>query len=161
MKNVSKIKIFLLVGLLAFTSFTNLVQADVSPETFIIRNGDTVLWTGSVPLPSAGDINVLDKNGTSHSVNARSVLGILYSIDASVGSFNISNLEYYDSFGSFYIKCISDVSDVESCDYWQYAIDNATPWQSIDNAILSGGETVGIYFGFPRHLILDKTNISN
>lgn len=127
-------------------------------QTFIIRNGDSVIWQGSVPLPNSGAVSINDSLGIAHSVNAQSVLALLYSIDQTSESFSISNLTYYDSFGSFYLKCL-DTSAGELCDNWQYAVGTTTPWQSIDQAILSGDNTVGIFFGSPHKLTLSSSEI--
>ena len=131
-----------------------LVQAlaVVPSETFIIRHDDSVIWQGSVALPASGTVSINDSNGVAHAVDTRSVLAMLYSIDQSSDAFSISKLPYYDSFGSFYLQCITPAGGAELCDNWQYAIGNTTPWQSIDANILSGGETVGVFFGSPHRL---------
>ncbi|MCX6753194.1 MAG: terpene cyclase/mutase family protein [Candidatus Nomurabacteria bacterium] len=126
-------------------------------ENILIRNGDTVIFQGSVDLPTAGNIDIMDNASTTHSVNTDSVLGVLYSLDQNNDSFSISNLQYYDSFGAFYLKCITSVS--ESCDNWQYVVGGTTPWQSIDQTILTGGESIGIYFGTPYKVVLNSNNI--
>ena len=132
----------------------------VAYENFIVRNGNTVLFTDAVPLPSAGMISINDKNGNAHSINSRSVLAVLNSIANSSNMFLISDLEYYDSYGSFYLKCITPQSGSEACDNWQYAVGSSTPTPGIDQTILSGGETVGIYFGSQHRVQFDTTTIS-
>ncbi len=127
--------------------------------TFIIRNGNSVLYNGSVPLPAAGAIPVNDANNVAHSVNGQSVLAILKSIDEASEGFSISDLQYYESFSSFYIKCILPNNEPEACDNWQYAVGSLTPSSSIDSTVLSGGETVGIYFGNSHQLVLSADSI--
>lgn len=129
-------------------------------ETFIIRINDTVLFNGSVDLPASGTVSILDSNNVAHDVNSQSVLALLKSIDDANDSFAISNLAYYDSFGSFYLKCITPTSGAESCDNWQYAVGATTPYSSIETTILTGGETVGIYFGSSHRVNLDKNSIN-
>ena len=126
-------------------------------ESILIRNGDTIIFQGTVDLPMAGTINIPDNTGTIHAVNADSVLGTLYTLDQFNNAFSISNLQYYDSFGAFYLKCIT--SSTESCDNWQYVVGGTTPWQSIDQSILTGGENIGIYFGAPYKVVLDQNTI--
>ena len=129
-------------------------------ETFIIRNGDTVLFNGSVNLPDAGNVEILDINNVTHTVNARSVLAVLKNIDDANDSFIISNLQYFDSFSSFYLKCITPIDESQLCDNWQYAVGSFTPFSSIDSTILAGGETVGIYFGTSRQVVLSSNAIT-
>lgn len=129
-------------------------------ETFIIRHNDTILWQGTVSLPSSGTVVINDASGLAHTVNAQSVLAVLYSIDQSSDAFAITNLQYYDSFGSFYLKCILPAGKVELCDNWQYAVGNITPVTSIDANILAGEQTVGIFFGSPHRLNFDSNNIN-
>jgi hypothetical protein len=131
----------------------------VTNENFIIRNGENIIWQGPVPLPNSGTVSINDSNGTTHSINAQSVLALLYSIDQSSEAFSISNLQYYDSFGSFYVKCILPANGTELCDNWQYAIGLTTPWQSIDANILSDEQTVGVFFGSPHRLSFDSNTI--
>jgi hypothetical protein len=129
-------------------------------ENFIIRINDTVLFNGSVDLPASGTVSIIDSNSVAHDINSQSVLAILKSIDDANDSFAISNLTYYDSFGSFYLKCITPTSGAESCDNWQYAVGATTPFSSIETTILTGGETVGIYFGSSHRVNLDKNSIN-
>lgn len=129
-------------------------------ENFIIRINDVVLFNGAVDLPASGTVSIIDSNNVAHDVNAQSVLAILKSIDDTNDSFAISNLTYYDSFGSFYLKCITPTSGVESCDNWQYAVGATTPYSSIDTTILTGGETIGIYFGSSHRVNLDKNSLN-
>jgi hypothetical protein len=143
-------------------------NVDVVPiptATFIIRNGDAELYRNSIPLPNPDTtIQINDINNASHDINSRSVLGILKTIDDVSDSFSISNLQYYAPgiFGpaeAFYLKCMSPNGSEELCDNWQYAVGGSTPFSSIDTTILSGGETVGIYFGTSHHLILNTNTI--
>ncbi|HBA45909.1 hypothetical protein A2W67_02950 [Candidatus Nomurabacteria bacterium RIFCSPLOWO2_02_40_28] len=127
--------------------------------TFIIRNGDTVLYNGSVALPASGTVSITDSNSVAHNVNTRSVLAILKNIDDASSDFSISNLQYFNSFNSFYLKCILPNGSSELCDNWQYAVGSVTPFSSIDASILSGGETVGIYFGNSHQLVLSANTI--
>ena len=158
MKNNFKIKTFLFVSIVVLFGFTSFVNAE-TPITFFIRNGESLLWNGPIPLPDEGNVEIPDKNGVSHTINARSVLAVLYSIYDSNDNFSLSNLQFFDSFSSFYIKCISDTSGTESCDNWQYSVGSTVPFLGVDASILSGGETVGIYFGTPHRLSFTDLNI--
>ena len=138
-------------------------EPDPEPElnvTFIIRNGDSILFDDSVLLPASGTVEINDSEDVSHSVDTQSVLAIMKSIDDGSDAFSISNLQYFESFSSFYLKCILPDSGEELCDNWQYAVGNFTPFSSIDTTLLSGGETVGIYFGTSRQVVLSTNSIT-
>lgn len=138
-------------------------QEDPAPlptATFIIRSGDTVLYDGSVTIPTDGFTEITDSAGTPRSVPSRSVLALLVSIDAAHDEFAITNLTYYSSFSSFYLKCLTPSAGAELCDNWQYAVGSTTPSTSIDATTLSGGETVGLYFGFPHRVSLNTTSVT-
>lgn len=144
-------------GYLSYTP----ILADTAGVSFIIRNSGNVLFDDSIPLPDEGTVMITDANGAEHSVDKRSVLAVLKEIESnSSDDFSISNLQYYSSFGSFYLKCITPSGDDELCDDWQYAVGSTTPSESIDAAILSGGETVGIYFGTSHRLVLSADTVA-
>ncbi len=132
----------------------------VPTETIIVRNGDTVIWQGEVPLPDDGTETISDVNGNPHTVSTRSVLALVKDAETTSGAFTLSNLTYYDSFGAFYFKCITPTGGTELCDNWQYAVGGTTPWTSIDQTILTGGETIGIYFGNNHQVSFGTTTIS-
>ncbi len=154
---MSKLTKIIVVFVLVF-SF-GVVQAEGSTVQFIIRSGGNLLWQGEVELPTPGTTSVNDSNGVSHDINSQSILAALIKADELHSEFEISNLTYYDSFGSFYLKCITGGSG-ESCDNWQYAVDESNPFSSIDQYILSGGETVGIYFGDNHRIYLAKNTVN-
>lgn len=131
----------------------------VPDETLIIRNNENIIWQGSISLPEAGNISLNDSTGVAHNINSQSVLALLYSASQSSHAFSISNLVYYDSFNSFYLKCITSSDGVELCDNWQYSVGNSTPSQSIDSTILSGNQNIGIYFGTPHQLKIESASI--
>ncbi len=135
------------------------VVVSIPKETILIRNGDIVVWQGDFDLPPSGTIDILDKSGLTHTVNSNSVLGILYALDQSTDTFSISDLQYYSSFNAFYLKCITPKDLAEVCDNWQYVINNATPSSGMDGTILTGGESIGLYFGNPHQVTLDKNSI--
>ncbi len=127
--------------------------------TVFIRNGDTLIHSATIDLPAPGTMQVLDSANVSHDINTQSVLGVIKVIDDTNDAFQISNLQYYDSFGSFYLKCITSTAGSELCDNWQYAVGALTPYSSIENTILSGGETVGIYFGYSHRVLLSSNSV--
>lgn len=135
-------------------------EENLTSVNFIIRNGEDLIWNGEVDLPDEGSVSISDVSENTHDVNARSVLAILAHIDEISEDFVISDLQYYDSFSSFYLRCITPAGSDELCDNWQYAVGATTPFTSIDTTELSGGETVGIYFGYPHQLVLSTTSLT-
>ncbi|MBP7006642.1 MAG: terpene cyclase/mutase family protein [Candidatus Pacebacteria bacterium] len=130
-------------------------EGDIS---LTIRSGDNIVFMGSIPLPGEGAININDEDGNPHEINSRSVLSVLNDADIASPDFEISNLTYFSSFGSLYLKCITH-SQGEECDNWQYVVDGGTPFVSVDQNILSGGENIYLYFGLPNRITLDKNTI--
>ena len=122
--------------------------------TVLIRSGEMVLYNGTSSLAATGTIDIVDATSVSHPVDAQSVLAVLYGLDQTSDAFSISNLQYYDSFGAFYLKCITPQDSAGLCDNWQYVVDAVAPLTSMDDAILSGGESIGLYFGNPHQLVL-------
>lgn len=135
-------------------------HAPLPTATFIIRSGDTVLYDGSVTIPAEGSTEITDSTGTPHSVSSRSVLALLFSLDTAHDEFAITNLAYYSSFSSFYLKCLTPSAGTELCDNWQYAVGSTMPFTSIDATTLSGGETVGLYFGSAHRVSLNTTSVT-
>ncbi len=153
-------------GLFFFTFFsiTNFVFADDLPIPqsidVLLRSGDSVLYEDSFTLPDEGNIDIADNAGATHSVNARSVLGVLYAIDQLSDNFLISDITYYSSFNSLYLKCITPVGKTPLCDDWQYVVNSFTPGTGMDSTILTGNEKVGIYFGANHKIEINKTSIT-
>ena len=140
------IRTILIVGL--FLSARGIVlAADVN---LTIRDGANIIYTSSIPLQPTGTIQI-----QGHDLDANSVLSVLNDADILSDSFTITDLQYYDSMGSFYLKCINS-----SCDNWQYTVNNSYPWESIDQKILSGGENIYVYFGPQNKVVLSPENIN-
>lgn len=134
--------------------------AETAPnETVVIRHGAVILYQGTYALPEDGTVDIADSNGVTHSVNARSVLGFLYALDAASDAFSISNIQYYSAYRSLYLKCITPAGGAEACDDWQYAVNGVTPQSSMDGAILGGGEALGVYFGSPHRVVLSTDSV--
>lgn len=152
--NIKKILKITLLTFVLLVGITNIANADATDINLTIRSGDTVVFSNLVPLPPAGTIEL-----NSHSLNADSVLSIMNSADLLSSDFSISDLQYYDSFGSFYLKCITS-SAGNNCDDWQYTVDNVYPGIGMDQKILSGGENIYVYFGPQNKIILSSNNIN-
>jgi hypothetical protein len=142
------------------TDPTTSVPPPAPTETVIIRNAGTVIYSGSVPLPPAGTVSIPDSSGSTHDVSADSVLALIYTIAQSSGKYTLSDLEYYSSFNAFYVKCVTPSGGSEACDDWQYMVNDNVPSTGMDQTILSGGESIGVYFGSQHQLTIDKTIVT-
>lgn len=171
-----KIKVVLASVFIIFSSLFTFAYAEDLPEevppvepapivhnvNFTIRDGANIVWQGSVPLPDAGSVDLNDKDGNPHSINSRSVLYVLTQADELSSDFNISDLEYYSSFGSLYMKCMTSTVGGEKCDNWQYTVNNAYAFIGMDQNVLTGDENVYIYFGTQyRHSLSSSTINTN
>lgn len=122
--------------------------------TLTIRNGNSVVWSGSVSVPDSdiATTTITATNGTNASAAAASVLSALVSADAARPEFSISNLQYFSSFGSFYLKCVT--ASTTLCDNWQYVVNNVYPSIGMDSYVLHDGDAVYVYFGPRRRVSL-------
>ena len=149
----------LFFGVILFTSFSSVIHADSTDINLKIRDGNTVVFSGPVALPSSGNIDLNDDTNTPRSINAQSVLSILNSADILSSDFNISDLQYFTSLSSLYLKCITDTIG-QKCDNWQYTVKDSYPDIGMDQNILSGGENVYIYFGPQNKVVLSSNSIN-
>src|SRR3989344_6163177 len=136
-------------------------QAHAVDVTISVRYQDNLLYTDSVSLPGAGTVVLSDVDGIPHTINAQSVLSVLSLVDGVSSSFDISQLQYFSSFGSLYLKCITvSASSLQACDNWQYVINDTSPFVGMDSYVLSGGETIYIYFGNSHQVVLNSSSIA-
>lgn len=138
------------------TSTNEIVTDSVEGKIKIfIRNNTSVVFDGSTTLNTEDEIiSVTDMMGATHEVSSQSVLAYLLKADAESKAFDITKLQYFDAFGSFYLKCIS-ISGTEYCDNWQYLVDGFSPWTGIDQTYVEEGNIIGVYFGNPYQVIFN------
>lgn len=142
----------------------NIIPPDTDPVpevlNILIRNNDNIIYDASFNLPEDGVVNILDSSGENHEISSRSLLAILYTISQTSDTpFVISDLQYYSSMSALYLKCITPTGGEELCDNWQYVLNGVTPQTAIDQIILQSSGSIGLYFGTPHKLILDKNEI--
>lgn len=125
----------------------------------VIRNGDNIIYEGKYELPKEEVVSILDKNGIGHSVNSRSVLAILSGIESE--NFSISNLEYNESWGSLYMKCLITKDLNELCDNWQYVVAGSYPFVGMDKNILTFNEKIYLFYGTQNRVLLSKNSINS
>ncbi|MEK7140041.1 MAG: hypothetical protein AAB805_01865, partial [Patescibacteria group bacterium] len=122
-----------------------------------IRNGVEIGFQG-IGRIGTGTTTLSDSTGNPHDVSAKSALAALANTDASSGAFSVSGLDYYDSFGAFYIRCITLAS--QSCDNWQYAVHGAIPGVGADSYELSSADELYFFFGTPRRVSISAPEIT-
>ncbi|HBW73978.1 MAG TPA: hypothetical protein DEF59_01815 [Candidatus Magasanikbacteria bacterium] len=115
-----------------------------------VRYGDLFIFEGAVtPTPHE---SVFDTQGNKHSIiTTSSVLTALIDADTLSDAFSITKLDYYDSYKSFYLDCltIETTTSTRACGNWNYAVDGVYPSVGMDSYALKGGEQVYVYFGNP------------
>ncbi len=157
-KIILKSFIVFAVFCIVFISSHSIALADDSTSTrsvtLTIRSGDSVIWAGQISIPDSdvATTTITATDGTSAEAPAASVLAALVSADAAQPEFSISNLQYYGSFSSFYLKCIT--VGAEFCDNWQYVVNNTYPSLGMDRYILHNGDVIYLYFGSRRRVSL-------
>ncbi len=161
MKKIFEVSLLITV---LFLGVNNIARAeDPAPEPVVVhltvRSGDSIIFDNDVNLQPAGTISLNDSGGTAHELNADSVLSIINDADVSDDSWSVSDLQYFDSFGAFYLKCIESTAG-DNCDNWQYAVDGQTPSSSMDQKILSGSENVYVYFGPQNRITLSSSSLT-
>lgn len=119
-----------------------------------IRNGTSVVLDTHIDSNEEDTISVIDMNGSSHQISSQSALAYLIKADNASDSFNITKLQYFDGFGSFYLKCVS-ISGIEYCDNWQYLVNGFSPWTGIDQTPVNSDDMLAIYFGNPYQVVFN------
>lgn len=142
-KTIQNFLRIILVSVLVFGFQFSLAEGGVN---LVVKNNGVEVGSFDLVLPGAGVASISDSEGAPHDVDARSVLRLLNDADRSSSNFNISSLIYYPSFSALYLKCI-EVSGEDLCDDWQYTVDGDSPGVGMDQNILSGGESVMVFFG--------------
>lgn len=154
MKKIFLKSVFVSVLFLLIFNLVNAAEVNLT-----IRDGETIVYSGVVTLQNAGPIDLNDSNGNPHSLNSDSVLSVLNDADILSSDFSISDLQYYDSFGSFYLRCIAHAIG-SKCDDWQYVVNDTYSSMGMDQNILSGGENVYVYFGPQNKVLLSSAQIN-
>ena len=145
-------RLVLLIVLLAVAAPALAADANLT-----VRNGNEIIFSGAVALPT-GITSVDDSENTSHELDENSVLAALLSADLASENFEVSEMTYFSSFGSLYLKCLTAGSEL--CDDWQYVVDGTSPSVGIDQEILSGGENVYLYFGPTSQITLSSNTVT-
>lgn len=168
MKKIFGLSLLFLSVLLSGNFYANTVFAEAevldpapAPITVSlkIRSGENIFFNNLVELLPAGTTEI-----TGHTLDARSVLSTLNKADLDDTSWNISDLQYFESFGSFLLNCITSFVNTDSpkndCYEWQYAVNGITPGKGMDKNILAGGENIYVYFSPQNRITLSADTIT-
>ncbi len=131
-----------------------LVRFTVRTEEGIVAQETLTLATTVEPVlitPTAG--------GEPEEVAPRSVLALLVALDALSETFTITDLQYFSSFGAFFLNCIAVSGSEELCGNWQYTVNGAYPAVGLDSYILSDNDVVYLFYGSPRIVTLASTTV--
>ena len=129
-----------------------------------VRDGSLVAFSGSLTLPASTtpDVEISPSGATTTiSVPADTLLAEIVAADATSSTFDITDLQYFSSFNSFYINCISIpiASSTPLCANWQFVVNGSAPQVGADHVILHNGDNALFYFGFPRQASPSKTTV--
>ncbi len=133
--------------------------------TLNVRYQDSVVFSGTVLLPVATTTTLNDSTGTPHPISSDSALYLLSQAAASSTVFSLSDLDYYSSFGEFYVNCL-DInatpaiasSTVHACADWQYAVNNSNPSEGSDQYIAAPNDDIYFYYGNQRQFSVSATS---
>ena len=159
-------------------SSTPVVTEQFGTVRLTVRDGDIVATSTMVGIPLDATSTLIAPTGTTTPVltSAQSVLAVLVRLAASSSEFTISDLQYYPSFGSFYLNCLTipsspsgtspsspsgQATSTPLCGQWQYSVNNFTPAVGMDSYTLKDGDTVFVYFGYPRKVTLESASVAS
>lgn len=133
--------------------------------TISLRDNGVLVGPFTVTLPSATAPAVpitATGDSASHDVPARSVLAALTTLDATTTSFDITNLQYFPSFSSFIVNCISvpSANSAPDCYNWTYAVNGSFPQVGMDATTLQNGDALYVIFGSQWQVSTDKPSVA-
>ena len=135
------------------TTSTTTESSTTTPQINIfIRNGVDIIFDNAIEFEDEGTVAITDIGSVEHQVSLTSVLGQLVKLDQVDDAFEISKIQYYESFGSLYLKCIT-IDAIEYCDNWQYLVNGFSPWSGIDQTTVSADDAIVLYFGTPYQVV--------
>ena len=144
------------------TTSTSTVATSIPTTVHLdVRYEDSLVFDGDVTLPDATTTTLDDSSGAPHSISSDSALYLLSLAQASSSNaFSISDLQYYTSFGEFYINCldIQASSTVHACSNWQYAVNGSDPAEGSDQYIATIGDNIYFYYGNQRQFTVSATS---
>lgn len=133
--------------------------------TLTIRDATITAFSGLVDLAASGtpDLQILPSNGpTTIAVPARSVLGMLETLQASSTTFKITDAAYFLNYQEFLVNCIAVPAGNPSpdCFNWTDVVDGSYPQVGWNHQFLNNGDIVFVYFGSPHKTVLSKSTVT-
>lgn len=130
-------------------------SGSVDPDAInlTVRTQAGIVVSDALDEPSrfAGDVAVSpDNGGDDVDIEAASALALLLELDESSDEFEISDLQYFESFESFFLNCIDIEAEGELCGSWQYVVNGEYPSIGLDKYLLEEGDQLYLFFGAPR-----------
>ncbi|MCE9541645.1 hypothetical protein K8R03_03775 [Candidatus Kaiserbacteria bacterium] len=135
-------------------------SATTSNAYIAVRDGATLIGPIAVTLSGSSTVQLSPTGATTtYAVPANSVLALLASLDAATSTFDITDLQYFSSFSSFLVNCISvpASSAAPDCYSWTYAVNGSFPASGMDTNVLQNGDTAYVFFGSGWQVSADKT----
>ncbi len=125
-----------------------------------VRYEDFVAFDGTTTLPDATTTTLNDSNGVPRPISSDSALYLLSTVASSSQTFSMSDLEYYSSFGEFYVNCldINATSTIHACGNWQYAVNGGDPSVGSDQYIATTSDNIYFYYGNQRQFSVSATS---
>jgi hypothetical protein len=152
------------------TSTTTISTSSSTPQslgvaTITIRNGSDIFWTGQTSFPIGTTTREVGSTNSTTTVPVReqSLLGALLKAQETTGGFVLSNIKYYAGFNAFLINCVissAAATTTPACYNWQYRVNGAYPYDSIDQYLLSDGDSVYLYFGNKRQVDVATSSVT-
>ncbi len=117
----------------------------------IVRHENRFVYDGIVTITPTTTITFhpsTDTVTTTATLTTSTVLGALSTADDASESFSLSDLSFFPSFNSYYVRCLTFVTGT-ACDNWNYVVNGQYATIGMDSFHLEGGETVYVYFDNP------------
>lgn len=115
-----------------------------------IRYQNFLIFSGAVT--TSPKETLMDSAGSSHVISASStVLSALIDAASATSTFTVSQLDYYDTYKSFYLNCLTLnlATSTQTCGNWNYVVNSVYPAVGMDSYEIFGGETIYLYFNNP------------
>ena len=159
MINLYSVRVLLFTFLLLTLPFSFACADSVTGTVRLtIRDGDLVATSSEVAIPlEASTTEITPTGGTPIAASAQSVLAALETLAKKSSEFSITDLQYYPSYSEFFLNCllVPAASPTPLCGQWQYMVGGVAPAVGMDNYTLHDGDSVFIYFGYPRKVVVD------
>ncbi|PIZ92559.1 MAG: hypothetical protein COX83_04030, partial [Candidatus Magasanikbacteria bacterium CG_4_10_14_0_2_um_filter_41_31] len=139
---------------------TNSITANTAEQASLtLIYNDTVVFQDVATFEAQTFLYRLPDSVATAATAGGDALSLLLALDAASSEFNITHIQQYD-FGSgplYYIQCI-EINGEEACADWQYMINSAYSFSSIDQQPLADGDELLLYFGSQYAISIDEAN---